>query len=670
MNPRSTGVHLPREVCSNVSEALRREWLVTNGIGGFACGTVAGALTRRYHGLLIAALRPPLGRTLLVSKIDEAVTVGDQTVSLATNVWKTGVAEPAGCRLLHGFDVTLGVPAWHFVRGGCRIIKRVWMERGRNTTYVRYEHAEGRAEVVLTCKFLVNCRDYHSLARVDPREWSVCEEAGGLRAQAPGAAASIRIQCDRNDQSRWNAEKIAYRDYALEAERERGLDYLEDHLWAGTCRVGLRPGASITFALSADRDAPTLLDGAAALERHIQAARGRLEMWESRAGGRLDAAPPEIAQLVLAADSFVVARARGAESGHTIIAGYPWFTDWGRDTMIALPGLTICTGRFDVAREILRTWSRYVDGGMIPNRFPDDGATPDYNAADAGLWYLWAIDQYVRATNDLETLRDLFPTVCAIVDATRRGTRHNIRVHSDGLVYAGEPGVNLTWMDARIGERVVTPRTGKPVELSALWYDALRNAARHADRLGLPAEEFKRQAEQTQAGFARFWNPRRGCCHDVLDGPDGDDSALRPNQIFAVSLAHSPLTSSQQRRVLASCAKELWTPFGLRSLAPGEPGYCGVYRGDPVARDEAYHQGTVWGWLLGPFVLAEFRVHRDRSRARELLLPMLRQLREHGIGTLSEIFDADAPHTPRGCIAQAWTVGEILRAWQLTQRRE
>jgi predicted glycogen debranching enzyme len=420
------------------------------------------------------------------------------------------------------------------------------------------------------------------------------------------------------------------------------------------------------------------VDATTALVRRQNAALERLTAFEKLHGVEDGETPLSVRQLVLAADQFIVTRcaaaggptaapAGGGETGHTVIAGYPWFTDWGRDTMIALPGLTLCTGRFDVARQVLRTWARYVDRGMIPNRFPDQGDALEYHTADATLWYLWAIDRYVRATGDRQTLAELFPVMCDIVDWHLRGTRHNIHVGDDGLVCAGESGVNLTWMDAKTGSRVITPRMGKPIELSALWHDGLCNLARLAHWLGQPAERYERLAGQTRASFARFWNPARGCCFDVLDGPDGPDASLRPNQVFAVSLEHSPLAPGQQQAVVAACERELVTWFGLRTLAPGEPAYHPRYVGDWAARDEAYHQGTAWGWLLGPFVIADFRIHQDAARARDWLEPMLGQLWVHGVGSLSEVFDGAAPHEPNGCIAQAWSVAETLRAWRETQ---
>jgi len=698
-----TTIHLPARLCTKVEEALRREWLVTNGLGGFASGTVAGALTRRYHGLLFAAVRPPVGRTLLVAKLDETVRWGGQDLPLSTNVWRDGVGRNPGCRWLRRFELVWGVPTWRYElsAGGVQsselrvqssaasaagLTKRVWMEPGRNVTYVQYELAERGAPLDLTCTLLVNCRDYHALRRRCDTPFEVTVIPAGLRCRAVESDTAAYVTChlhatpqnrgrDEAAAARWTGDHTWYRDFCLPVEQARGYDHLEDHLCAGHCRFMLQPGQTATFVISVDP--PDEIDATTALPRHQAGARERLTAFEARLAPGDRKGPCAVRQLVLAADQFIVRRKaehselltpNSALPGHTIIAGYPWLTDWGRDTMIALPGLTLCTGRFDVARQVLRTWARYVDRGMIPNRFPDRGDAVEYHTADATLWYLWAIDQYARATDDRETVAELFPVLEDIVDWHVRGTRYNLHVAADGLVYAGEPGVNLTWMDAKVGDRVITPRIGKPIELSALWHDGLCNVARLADWLGRPTERFEALARRTRDAFERFWNPARGCCYDVLDGPSGAEPTLRPNQIFAVSLEHSPLSTDQQRAVVATCERELLTWFGLRSLGPREPGYRGGYAGDPVARDEAYHQGTAWGWLLGPFVIAHFRLHHDCDQARRFLEPLLGQLWTHGVGSLSEISDGDPPHEPNGCIAQAWSVAETLRAWCVTQR--
>jgi predicted glycogen debranching enzyme len=376
-------------------------------------------------------------------------------------------------------------------------------------------------------------------------------------------------------------------------------------------------------------------------------------------------APAWVRHLVLASDQFIVERRSASHpEGRSVIAGYHWFGDWGRDTMISLPGLTLATGRPEVAAEILRTFAEFVDQGMLPNRFPDAGETPEYNTVDATLWYFEALRAYYAATGDARLIADLYPALTDIIEWHERGTRYGIAVDpGDGLLKAGEPGVQLTWMDAKVGDWVVTPRIGKPIEINALWYNALLTMESFARLLGKSPAQFQRRSEQVRANFERFWNPAAQSCFDVLDGPGGHEAALRPNQIFAVSLPASPLSAERQRAVVEACARELLTSHGLRSLAPGEPGYIGVYRGGPAERDGAYHQGTVWGFLLGPFALAHYRVFGDREAARRFLLPLSHHLRDSGLGTMAEIFDADPPFAPKGCIAQAWTVSETLRAW-------
>jgi predicted glycogen debranching enzyme len=387
---------------------------------------------------------------------------------------------------------------------------------------------------------------------------------------------------------------------------------------------------------------------------------------------------PAKSQLILAANQFVVRRATPQNpNGRSVIAGYPWFSDWGRDTMISLPGLTLPTGRPALAVEILRTYAQFVEQGMLPNRFPDEGESPEYNTVDATLWYFEAARAIIAATNDTRLLRDLFPVLADIIAWHQKGTRYNIHVDpADGLLYAGEPGWQLTWMDAKVGDWVVTPRMGKPVEINALWYNAVRIMAdfarqlaaldqQDATELQAAAAGYEQLAEQTAAGYQRFWLAEKGYCADLLDGPEGDDPALRPNQLLAVALPYSPLTAVQQKAVVDLCAYHLLAGTGLRSLSPDHANYTGHYGGPPRQRDGAYHQGTSWSWLMGPFVTAHWRVYQDKEMALGFLRPLLHHLHDHGLGSISEIFDGDPPFTPRGCPAQAWGVAELLRSWWL-----
>lgn len=655
-------IHLPRRICGDVRKALHREWLVTNGIGGFAAGTVAGALTRRYHGLLFAATRPPVERRLIAAKLDDTISVGGEQFQLYTNVWASGIEQPDGCRWLRRFDLRAGVPTWTFALHGTLVHKRIWMERGRNLTFVRYDIAPKAPPLTLTCRLLVNDRYYHFLSNDHRRSFNVQTDGAQLECRLPEAEPPLvaRIVCARNTD--WETDGSWCAGFHLPIEAARGFDHFEDHLVAGLCRLPLAGGDCVTFVLGLG-DAPDAIDQGA-LERFESHAHDRVHEWADANEIDEKTIRSSRAQLAIAADQFIVPRRLTDDTeGHTIIAGYPWFTDWGRDAMIALPGLTLVTGRHTLARDILLTWSRFIDQGMIPNRFPDHGEKPEYHTAEAALWYLWAIDQYFRFTGDIKTLAELWPRMIDIIDWHRRGTRYDLHLVDDGLIHAGQEGVNLTWMDAKIGDRVVTPRIGKPIELSALWYDALCNMARFADVLEEPAHELTRMANQTRDSFWRFWNPHRGCCFDVIDGPNGHIGDVRPNQLFAASLSNSPLPRDQRVAIVSLCERELLAWFGVRTLAPSEPHYHGRYAGSPVERDEAYHQGTAWGWLLGPLAIAHWRLHHDLDHARQLLEPAFAGLWSGVVGNLSEIFDGDEPHEPRGGFAQAWSVAEVLRAW-------
>ncbi len=630
---------------------------MTNGIGGYAAGTVAGVLTRRYHGLLIAALKPPLGRTLLATKLDETATYNGQSYPLFANAWQGEVVDPLGFHHLDHFYLDGTTPVWEYTCADAVLEKRIWMQQGENTTYIRYQLQRASQPLHLTLKALVNYRDYHSSTHAGDWRMQIDEVANGLRVSPYDGATAFYLF---SDHAQVQLRHEWYRNFALSVEAYRGLDSSEAHLYAGDFTVTLQPGEAVTLLFSTN--ATPTLDGATAYAAQQQHEQQLVAQAKPSCLKAID-------QLVLAADQFVVSRPSALDSnGHSVIAGYPWFGDWGRDTMIALPGLTLTTGRPTIAASILRTFAGFVDQGMLPNRFPDAGETPEYNTADATLWYFEAIRAYHAATGDDALLRDLFPVLQEIIDWHVRGTRYQIHVDAnDGLLYAGEPGVQLTWMDAKVGDWVVTPRMGKAVELNALWYNALCSMADFAKRLRKSATAYNNLAKQAQSGFARFWSSEHGYCYDVIDTPEGNDTRLRPNQLFAVSLPYSPLSPEQQKDIVDVCAQRLLTPHGLHSLAPGDPAYVAHYGGNAYQRDSGYHQGTVWAWLIGPFVLAHLRVYQDKALARSYLLPLLRHLSDHGLGSISEIFDAEAPFTPRGCFAQAWSVAEVLRAWAACQ---
>jgi predicted glycogen debranching enzyme len=682
-------VALGHAALSFLDDALDREWLVTNGLGGFASASLAGATTRRYHGLLVAALRPPVARTVLVTKVDEDVTLADgRTFALGTNEFNDGAVSPSGYLYLDACAMEGTVfLARYRLDGDLTLEKRVWMEHGRNTTYVQYSlgEAPGSPEPV-SLRLTPFCvtRDYHAHEQGDAGwRFQVTGEPGGCRVQARPDAPAFRLNVGPTAAFAPTGEwfwRVLHR-----VERERGLDDTEDVYQPGTLTASLAPGATLTLVLDAEPALPEAIGtaaheaaAAASLTRERARAAALLRRVAEAQGGTLD---PLCGRLALAADQFIVARAiPGAEGaapseGRTVIAGYPWFTDWGRDTMIALAGLTLPTGRAGVARDLLRTFSRFLDRGMLPNRFPDGGEAlgdADYNTVDATLWYFVALDRYLAATSDWALLADLYPALADVIAWHQRGTRFGIQVDErDGLLAAGAPGVQLTWMDAKVGDWVVTPRWGKPVEINGLWHNALALMAEWAPRQGDSAAPYAEAAARAAASFAaRFWDAGRGYCADVVDvaGADGTvDPALRPNQLIALGVRHSPATDEQTRAALVAIERHLLTPLGLRTLSLDDPDFHPHFTGDQRARDGAYHQGTVWPWLIGPYLDARLRVTSDSAARQQLRERVLAPFRDHllaaGLGSISEVTEAVAPFRPAGCIAQAWSVSEVLRGW-------
>jgi predicted glycogen debranching enzyme len=649
-----------RSICNDFAAASSREWLVTNGIGGFASGTVAGCATRRYHGLLFAALNPPLGRTQLVAALDEIISYAGINYELATHEWASGAIAPQGLQLIESFHLDGTIPTWVYALGDARLQKQIWMCQGENTTCVRYALLGAASPLHFYAKALVNYRDFHGSTHAGDWRMHIDPVRKGVRITAFEGAVPFYL---KSSSASVETQHTWYRDCFFRLERQRGLDDHEDHLFAAQFHALLEPGSSLTLTFSTNDNPPP--EGADILSEETARDAALLNSFRESVSASDSA---NLRQLALAADQFIVRRPLPDNlDGHSVIAGYHWFGDWGRDTMIALPGLSLTTGRAEIAREILLAFAQFVDGGMLPNNFPDAGGHPEFNTIDAALWYFEAVRQYFADTRDRATLQNLFPILAGMVEAHVAGTRYNIHIDpEDGLLYGGGPGVQLTWMDAKIGDWVVTPRTGKPVEINALWINALESMTQFARTLELPSTRFETLGAAAKSSFQRFWNPDRNYLYDVLDSPGiGNDISLRPNQILAVSLPYSPLSPEQQRAVVDTCERELLTPFGLRSLGPREPGYISHYGGSPHDRDAAYHQGTVWGWLLGPFALAYFRVHQNKSQARRFLEPQSQAIGAYGLGTLAEIYDADPPHNPCGCIAQAWTVAEFLRAWKL-----
>ena len=650
-------VSFGRSICGDLDAGLRREWLTTNGIGGFASGTIAGSMTRSYHGLLVAALEPPVARTVLVAAFDERVTYGGKTWSLSTHSFAGGIPEPAGYRCLSEFRLEGALPVWIYAVGDALIERRIWMEYGQNTTWVTYRRLRGSLPVELTITPLVTCRSFHALSRSTDHAINVLAEES--RAVIDAGAARFFVESDR---ASFVSNGSWWWDFHYQQEQARGLADEGDLFAIGQFQATIDQGDPLSFVLSSE---PDWQDG----NSEASLVRAQLRQAALLSQAKATESDPAFQQLVLAADQFLVARPMTEHpDGRSVIAGYPWFNDWGRDTMISLSGLCLTTGRLAEAESILRTFAHYINDGLLPNNFPDQsGDIPGYNTVDATLWYIIAIDAFTREFDDTTLLRDLLPALIDIIEHHLAGTRHGIAVDpSDGLLRAGEPGVQLTWMDARVGEWVVTPRIGKPVEINALWINVLRLVGKFLLDMNEPqkAGQFLALADQAQDSFMKRFR-RDGWNHlaDVVDGPSGDDWSIRPNQIFALSLPFPLIEGDDARALLDAIAQDLLTDFGLRSLSPDDPAYHGTYGGDQVQRDGAYHQGPVWGWLLGPFVEAHIRLHGDRDAALQFLAPIVDHLRDAGLGSISEIFEGDAPHRPDGCTAQAWSVAETLRVW-------
>jgi predicted glycogen debranching enzyme len=659
---------------------LKREWLVDNGLGGYASGTISGHVERRYHGLLTAALPAPLGRLLVFNHLSEEVVLPDgNAVCIGGNDPGTIERNPEKHTALREFRIEGGVPVWKYQCGEFVVEKTVSMVHGQNTVHITYRLVAGPGKLELQLRPAVHFRPHENdVAGPSPEGYSLLIRERNYEVSAPNWPHPLRLAMQHSD-SNFIYEGGHLTEIRYETEAERGYE-ATGVLWT--------PGR---FIVRLQRETPATLIGSTEEWSTIHA----LPPDDARAADRarrerlIEAAPESArsgagAELVLAADQFVItpagrvedaARAKAAgDEVRTVIAGYHWFTDWGRDTMISLEGLTLATGRHQEAAWILRTFDFYVRDGLIPNLFPEGSREGLYHTADATLWYFHAIDCYLRATGDRDTLRALLPNLRQIVRSHIAGTRFGIHVDpADGLLAQGADGYQLTWMDAKVGDWVVTPRRGKAVEINGLWYNALCLLAQWSRDDGDEnlARECEEWAERARISFnRRFWNSEHDYLLDVVDGPNGDDPACRPNQLLSFSLLHPILDETHWADVLGVVRRELLTPFGLRSLAPSDPDYKANYFGDLRARDAAYHQGTVWAWLLGPFIDAWLKVHpSDTLVARGWLEDLLFNLNEGCVGSLNEIFDAKAPFTPRGCIAQAWSVAEALRCWVKTDRK-
>jgi predicted glycogen debranching enzyme len=634
---------------------------VTNGLGGYACGNVALANTRRYHAFLMASLAPPVQRTLLVAKVDLSVEYLGLKTDLGTNEFAGGTISPQGFVHLESFAVIDGIPTWRYAVADAILELQIFMAQGANTSYLRLELIRSSAPMRIALKPYVAYRDYHNQSH-GAQPFELDSAADHCRIQAFAGARPYRLLVT---QGQFTPTPAWYWNFWHREEAQRGLDASEDLFFPGSFSAELAIHTPMFLIATAESAAP------AAGSEVVKTIQNDSKIL----GARLPKnAPAWIRSLARASDQFIVRRGDAGAAGASIIAGYPWFADWGRDTMISLPGLATVLGRYDIAANILKTYASFVDGGMLPNRFPDGGEAPEYNTADATLWMFHALEDYLQAKPNPELLGQLFPILVSIIHAHVDGTRYGIRVDAeDGLLRVGEGSTQLTWMDAKNGDQVFTPRIGKPVEINALWLNALNVMVRAASRVhNLGEKRFcESLLDRGSRSFGRFWNEERHCLYDVIDveGTNARDDRIRPNQILAISLPYCALPPSQMRAVVERCGQDLLTSYGLRTLNAGDPNYLGSYAGNPWQRDAAYHMGTAWAWLLGPFVRAHFRVHGDARQAQSLLEPIAQHINAACIGTVSEIFDGDAPHSARGCFAQAWSVAEILRAWIYLERK-
>lgn len=697
-----------------------REWLLTNGLGSFASGTVSDIRTRSYHGWLFAATNPPSGRTLLMSHLEASLELADGVIALGTNFWASGQIQPQGYKLLRSFEIN-PVPQWIWGEQDWQLSREIFMPYGlgakveadflkvpdqtpfSHRVLIKYCY-QGKDAAVLKLRLLIGDRDFHHQQKYSSQLefWELVKKEQ-LCLQANNAGELGTPWHLRWSKGSYESSGMWYWNYGLSEETRRGLADKEDLYSPGYLSVVLEPGDTMTVEakLGVGDDTNIALD-CETFNREVLAEEKRLsqifawgEKKDSGASNIKFSSSPPISlsphlpisssplpeksviwqKLLKASDQFIVYRASIA--GPTTIAGYHWFNDWGRDTLIALPGLTIVTGRFEIAKGLLRTFGHYCRQGLIPNAFPDIGGEPFYNSIDATLWWIETLGIYLEATQDWEFLAEQYPIVRDIYKAFIRSTIYDIHVDStDNLLSWDAPGVALTWMDAVVEGVPVTPRRGKPVEINALWYSALCWASRWAeilseqanDREGVilakQAQRYTQQAQQVKKSLQKFWNPKAGYLYDTIEPDDRRNSQIRPNAVIALSLSHCGFSAQKGYQVLERAAKTLLTPYGLRSLEPNDPEYTGKYIGDSVSRDRAYHQGTVWSWLIGPFIRAWQRFHKNEALPFDWEPLMRHFLSDACIGSISEIFDGDQPHAPKGAVAQAWSVAEVIRHYQ------
>ncbi len=649
-----SGIRFGADSFSTYEEGIKKEWIVGNGLGGYASSTVIGANTRTYHGLLVAAPENSPGRFVLLSSLDEEVSINNEVYQLATHKYP-GTVFPSGFRYLSKF-ILIPFPLWVYQPGDLTIKKKVFMIHNSNTTCILYDIRSRREGALLRIFPLINSRNFHYTVRSGELSFTQKADPAGTKLKSSnGCTFSLSSNLHYHSEPRW------YYNFEYDIEKKRGLNFQEDNFNPGYFESKLKLGTSHFFIAASTEDISSLtLEQVEELYTR-ETYRQNLLAFNSRL------TEPFALKLLRATDPFIVNNPSSGES--TVIAGYHWFSDWGRDTMISMPGLLLIPRRFEEAKFILKNFSRHCKRGLIPNAFLALGGEPVYNTVDASLWFIHTVGRYFAYTKDFLFLADIWDTVETIIDNYRKGTDFGIGMDSDYLI---RQGPQLTWMDAKIGERAVTPRAGKACEINALWYNALKTASSLGTHLGKNISSYETLAAGVVSNFENvFWNPETNCLFDLVSqdeaGNKVKDPAIRPNQIFAVALPYTILSPEKEKAIVDRVEKDLLTPFGLRTLSSDHPAYKGHYQGDTAARDAAYHNGTAWPWLLGAYVKAYRKVHNYSKESLEDMRALLQGFDTHletaGVGSISELFDGDYPYTPGGCIAQAWSVAEILRAY-------
>ncbi len=656
-----------QETGLDYDEGSAKEWLVTNGLGGYASSTAIGANTRKYHGLLVAARNPPVDRVQLVAKLEEDICIGDDCHSLSVNKYADHI-HPEGYYYLSEFTFE-DYPVFYYALGDVTVRKAVCMVHGLNATLVNYQ-IRAKRKGVIDVRPLVNCRSIHGNTHADSTDWQLQRKAHQTGEVMSFYEESPRLLLSA-DRGSYASEETWYRNLTYDWEAARGYDPAEDLLNAGVFTYPFPEGSSsfTLYFIGGERQ-----ESLATIDQRLKAQKGDpFAQEEARRKALVDdfyhwrirqRRNDLLTTLIKAADQFIVRRK--STKSKTLIAGYPWFTDWGRDTMIAVRGVCLALGRFEDAKIILQQYTHSMRNGLLPNRFTDDGGA-DYNTVDASLWYVLAVADYHHYTRDRHFIQSIWPKLEEVVNAYVDGTDYGIRMDDDGLVACTDKSQNLTWMDAKTGDTVHTPRNGKPVEIQALWYASLASMEELAESLG---KGFSQEglADRVKESFAtQFWNTCENCLYDVV-GPDGPDASIRPNQILAISQPYQLLPVEKEKAVVYTVREKLWTPVGLRTLAPDDPRFAACYRGDQASRDAAYHQGTVWPWLLGPYWRSLLKVQdyspESKHHVYQEIMRLSANLGDHGIGQFSEIFEAETLR-PDGCFAQAWSVGEFIRAMSL-----